>query len=195
MSRGGQGYEYEALIAPSGIRNENEADECLPFAPSIPATRDQVGALRSRVNPNLVYCDRCEIGRSHPSHKSVGPPAGGIVFPSIRYPPFSLLFLFGLHTMEFILYYYTPSAAAAGIFVVLFGISTILHFYQLMRTRSWFMIPFFIGGICQSPFSRNKKEYPNLRSPQWKPSDMSDVCSRRCKAPTTARAPMPCRAP
>ncbi|OOF96851.1 hypothetical protein ASPCADRAFT_129909 [Aspergillus carbonarius ITEM 5010] len=52
--------------------------------------------------------------------------------------------------MEFILYYYTPSAAAAGIFVVLFGISTILHFYQLMRTRSWFMIPFFIGGILET---------------------------------------------
>lgn len=53
--------------------------------------------------------------------------------------------------MAFTLYYYTPSAAAAGIFVVLFGISTVLHFLQLVRTRTWFMIPFFIGGICQSP--------------------------------------------
>lgn len=55
--------------------------------------------------------------------------------------------------MEFILYYYTPSAAAAGIFVVLFGISTVLHLLQLVRTRTWFMIPFFIGGICQSLLS------------------------------------------
>ncbi|PWY72618.1 RTA1-domain-containing protein [Aspergillus eucalypticola CBS 122712] len=52
--------------------------------------------------------------------------------------------------MEFILYYYTPSAAAAGIFVVLFGISTVLHFLQLVRTRTWFMIPFFIGGILEA---------------------------------------------
>ncbi|OJJ72228.1 hypothetical protein ASPBRDRAFT_207464 [Aspergillus brasiliensis CBS 101740] len=52
--------------------------------------------------------------------------------------------------MEFTLYYYTPSAAAAGIFVVLFGISTVLHFLQLVRTRTWFMIPFFIGGILET---------------------------------------------
>ncbi|CAK46755.1 hypothetical protein CBS63078_3938 [Aspergillus niger] len=52
--------------------------------------------------------------------------------------------------MAFTLYYYTPSAAAAGIFVVLFGISTVLHFLQLVRTRTWFMIPFFIGGILET---------------------------------------------
>ncbi|RAH72927.1 RTA1 domain-containing protein [Aspergillus aculeatinus CBS 121060] len=52
--------------------------------------------------------------------------------------------------MEFTLYYYAPSSAAAGIFVVLFGLSTLLHFYQLVRTRSWFMIPFFIGGILET---------------------------------------------
>ncbi|PWY92331.1 RTA1 like protein [Aspergillus heteromorphus CBS 117.55] len=52
--------------------------------------------------------------------------------------------------MNFIFYYYTPSAAAAGIFIVLFGISTLLHLYQLVGTRSWFMIPFFIGGILET---------------------------------------------
>ncbi|KAI2941423.1 hypothetical protein CBS147321_5862 [Aspergillus niger] len=52
--------------------------------------------------------------------------------------------------MAFTLYYYTPSAAAAGIFVVLFGINTVLHFLQLVRTRTWFMIPFFIGGILET---------------------------------------------
>jgi hypothetical protein len=52
--------------------------------------------------------------------------------------------------MEFIFYYYTPSTAAAVIFTVLFGLSSILHFYQLVRTRTWFMIPFFIGAICKS---------------------------------------------
>ncbi|KAJ5654494.1 RTA1-domain-containing protein [Penicillium lividum] len=52
--------------------------------------------------------------------------------------------------MNFKFYYYDPSAAAAAIFVVLFGLSTLLHFYQLVRTRTWFMIPFLIGGILET---------------------------------------------
>ncbi|KAJ5740529.1 RTA1-domain-containing protein [Penicillium malachiteum] len=52
--------------------------------------------------------------------------------------------------VDFVLYYYTPSAAAAAIFIVLFGLSTLLHFYQLVRTRTWFMIPFVIGGILET---------------------------------------------
>jgi hypothetical protein len=49
--------------------------------------------------------------------------------------------------MAWVLYYYTPSTAAAGIFIALFGLSTLYHFYQLLRTRTWFMIPFLIGGL------------------------------------------------
>lgn len=52
--------------------------------------------------------------------------------------------------MEFTFYYYAPSGAAGGIFAALFGICTILHLYQLLRTRTWFMIPFTIGGACMS---------------------------------------------
>ncbi|KAJ5691084.1 RTA1-domain-containing protein [Penicillium malachiteum] len=52
--------------------------------------------------------------------------------------------------VDFVLYYYTPSAAAAAIFIVLFGLSTLLHFYQLVRTRTWFMIPFVIGGVLET---------------------------------------------
>ncbi|KAJ5183320.1 hypothetical protein N7492_000936 [Penicillium capsulatum] len=52
--------------------------------------------------------------------------------------------------MEFTFYYYDPSAAAGAIFVVLFGLSTVLHFYQIIRTRTWFMIPFLIGGILET---------------------------------------------
>ncbi|KAH8433947.1 RTA1 domain-containing protein [Aspergillus melleus] len=51
---------------------------------------------------------------------------------------------------NFTFYYYKPSGPAAGIFLVLFGLSTLLHFYQLIRTRTWFMIPFFIGGILET---------------------------------------------
>ncbi|KAJ5776604.1 uncharacterized protein N7511_001615 [Penicillium nucicola] len=52
--------------------------------------------------------------------------------------------------MQWTLYYYTPSAPAAGIFVGLMGVSTLLHFYQLLRTRTWFMIPFVIGTIMET---------------------------------------------
>jgi hypothetical protein len=51
--------------------------------------------------------------------------------------------------MDFVFYYYDPSTAAAVIFTVLFGLNSLLHLYQLVRTRTWFMIPFAIGAICK----------------------------------------------
>ena len=39
--------------------------------------------------------------------------------------------------------------AAAIIFILLFGASSILHSVQMLVTRTWFMIPFLIGGICE----------------------------------------------
>lgn len=39
--------------------------------------------------------------------------------------------------------------AAARIFTLLFGASSILHSVQMFVTRTWFMIPFLIGGICE----------------------------------------------
>jgi hypothetical protein len=49
----------------------------------------------------------------------------------------------------FIFYNYAPSMAAAIIFVLLFGASSILHSVQMSMTRTWFMIPFVIGGFCK----------------------------------------------
>ena len=46
-------------------------------------------------------------------------------------------------------FYYEPSMAAAVIFIVLFLLTSTLHGYQMIRTRTWFMIPFFIGSICK----------------------------------------------
>lgn len=45
------------------------------------------------------------------------------------------------------LYHYTPSAVAAGIFVVIFAIQFVLHVFRLFRTRTWFCIPFSIGAL------------------------------------------------
>ncbi|KAF7718086.1 Uncharacterized protein PECH_002423 [Penicillium ucsense] len=52
--------------------------------------------------------------------------------------------------MEFVFYYFTPSMAAAVIFTLLFASSSILHLYQLVRTRTWFMIPFCIGAVLET---------------------------------------------
>lgn len=50
---------------------------------------------------------------------------------------------------DFKFYYYTPSMVAAVIFILLFLVTTVIHFYQMIRTRTWFLIPFCIGGLCE----------------------------------------------
>jgi len=54
---------------------------------------------------------------------------------------------------KFLLYHYNPSKVAAIIFIALFGITTLLHFFQLIKKRTWYFIPFVIGGICMSMHS------------------------------------------
>ncbi len=49
------------------------------------------------------------------------------------------------------LYHYDPSLTAAIIFIHLFTLTTVLHIYQATRTRTLFMIPLIIGGLCRSP--------------------------------------------
>lgn len=49
----------------------------------------------------------------------------------------------------FKLYRYDPSMVAAVIFIILFLIISALHTYQLVRTKTWFFIPFLIGGYCK----------------------------------------------
>ncbi|WYZ39391.1 hypothetical protein EsH8_III_001305 [Colletotrichum jinshuiense] len=49
----------------------------------------------------------------------------------------------------FKLYRYDPSMAAAIIFIVLFFGITAFHTYQVIRTKTWFFIPFVLGGFCQ----------------------------------------------
>ncbi|KUM67008.1 hypothetical protein ACN42_g11 [Penicillium freii] len=46
-------------------------------------------------------------------------------------------------------YDYIPSIPAAVAFIVLFGISTLLHCWQMFRGRTWFFIAFIFGGICE----------------------------------------------
>jgi hypothetical protein len=45
-------------------------------------------------------------------------------------------------------YHYDPSMVAAIIFIILFALTTFLHLFQMLKTRTWFFIPFVIGGFC-----------------------------------------------
>lgn len=45
-------------------------------------------------------------------------------------------------------YRFVPSKEANIVFVVLFAITTLLHVLQLWRTRTWYLIPLVVGGVC-----------------------------------------------
>lgn len=46
-------------------------------------------------------------------------------------------------------YEYDPSRTAALVFTILFAIVTFIHIVQMGITRTWYMIPFVIGGILE----------------------------------------------
>jgi hypothetical protein len=62
---------------------------------------------------------------------------------------------------EFKLYHYNPSKAAAIVMIVAFAISTLFHTYQLFRKRTWYFIPFVIGGTCMYPLPPDGASLPN----------------------------------
>ncbi|KAE8152393.1 RTA1-domain-containing protein [Aspergillus avenaceus] len=49
----------------------------------------------------------------------------------------------------FAFYRYNPSMAGAVTFTILFTLTTTWHIAQLFRTRTWFFIPFTIGGVFE----------------------------------------------
>jgi len=44
---------------------------------------------------------------------------------------------------------YVPSLPLAIVATVVFASLTILHTFRLFRTRTWFCIPFILGGACE----------------------------------------------
>ena len=46
------------------------------------------------------------------------------------------------------LYRYTPSLAAAVLFIILFILITVYHAYQMAQARAWYFTCFILGGIC-----------------------------------------------
>ncbi|GKZ40215.1 hypothetical protein AbraIFM66950_003537, partial [Aspergillus brasiliensis] len=47
------------------------------------------------------------------------------------------------------MYDFVPSEVAAIVFGILFLITTVLHFLQLIRKKTWFYIPFIIGCLFE----------------------------------------------
>lgn len=52
--------------------------------------------------------------------------------------------------MGYKFYNYNPSGAAAVAFAAVFGLTTVVHLWQMIRSRTWYFIPFIIGAICTS---------------------------------------------
>ncbi|KAN0102064.1 RTA1 domain containing protein [Hyaloscypha variabilis] len=50
----------------------------------------------------------------------------------------------------FILYHYAPSTPAAVVFILLFFLATLLHAFLAVRTRTWYFIPFILGGLFET---------------------------------------------
>jgi hypothetical protein len=59
---------------------------------------------------------------------------------------------------KFQFYHYNPSTAAAVIFVVLFAVVTLFHTFKVFQKRTWYFIPFLIGGYCKYCLPLNNSE-------------------------------------
>jgi hypothetical protein len=55
--------------------------------------------------------------------------------------------------VEYNLWNYTPSIAGGIVGAIVLAILTSLHTYRLVRNRTWFCIPFVIGGLVSNNLS------------------------------------------
>ena len=53
------------------------------------------------------------------------------------------------HDSDFEFYRYDPSFAAALLFAILFLLTSLLHIFQLVRTRTWYFTPLVVGGLME----------------------------------------------
>lgn len=55
--------------------------------------------------------------------------------------------------LDFRLYRYTPSLEGAIVSVVVFALLTAVHFWRLIRAKSYYFTPFLVGGVCTYSYS------------------------------------------
>ncbi|CAI4212000.1 unnamed protein product [Parascedosporium putredinis] len=72
-------------------------------------------------------------------------------------------------TQIVVFYYYRPNQPAAYTFVALFGLATLGHLIYLIRLRSWFFIPFILGGIAETfgYFGRAQSSNNPIKAGPW----------------------------
>ncbi|WYZ42766.1 hypothetical protein EsH8_VI_000465 [Colletotrichum jinshuiense] len=66
----------------------------------------------------------------------------------------------------FVFYHYDPSLPAACIFIAVFGLSFALHFFQLIKLRAWYFVPFLIG-CCFEIVGYIGRALSATESPNW----------------------------
>ncbi|KAK8162435.1 RTA1 like protein-domain-containing protein [Phyllosticta citrichinensis] len=70
-------------------------------------------------------------------------------------------------TVEYTLYNYSPSLAAAVIFIACFGISSVAHVIQLTMKKTWYFIPFVIGGLFETVGYIGRAMNSQDKAPNW----------------------------
>lgn len=64
----------------------------------------------------------------------------------------------------FTFYRYDPSMGGAFLFILLFIGTTFYHMFQVFRTRTWYFVPFVIGGTCMCNCALALYVYANISS-------------------------------
>lgn len=64
--------------------------------------------------------------------------------------------------IEFVLWHYSPSVAAAAISVVAFVALTIAHFFLRIRNETKYVNPLIVGGICKYAANFFDRDYADL---------------------------------
>ena len=66
--------------------------------------------------------------------------------------------------IDFAFYRYDPSMAGAVIFTLLFIGTTFYHIFQMFRTKTWYFVPFVIGGTCMYSCSVDLEFHADISS-------------------------------
>src|SRR3569833_2571152 len=66
----------------------------------------------------------------------------------------------------FVFYRYDPSLGAAVAFLILFALTTCAHGVQLFRTKTWYFIPFVVGGLSET-IGYGGRIWSTTQTPNW----------------------------
>lgn len=66
----------------------------------------------------------------------------------------------------FVFYRYNPSETLGIVFCVLFALTSAVHTLQLTRYKTWYFIPFVIGGLCET-IGYGGRIWSSQQTPNW----------------------------